>query len=96
MNQPVKQYAIPFVCDGVSTTVSFDLSLLPAADKFRGALPQAVLTPVVTSVPSVSVPTVTAAVVGTTVTLTFLTAPQQLSGGILVVYTATFLIAFGD
>jgi hypothetical protein len=92
--RPVKSYSLTFVADGASTTASFDLSLLPVAEDFKGALPQAVLNPVITNLGVINFTTV---LVGTTVTFTFSAAPPELDNtNNLILYVATFLLAFGE
>lgn len=100
MITPVQQYSVQFNGDGVSTSLAVDASLAPISEDFRGNLPQAVLTPVVTcNAPGVTSPLagVTAQLVGTTVTITFAVAPARYdTNSALIVYTATFSLQFAD
>ena len=93
MIKPVKSYSLSFVSDGTSTAAEFDLSLLPIAEDFKGALPNQVLS---VSVSNLAPITATAALSGTTLTLTFSAAPPELDNtNATIVYVATFLLAFG-
>jgi hypothetical protein len=102
MNTPVKQYSLQFNADGVSTSMAIDCSTVPINENFVGNLPQAVLTPQVTfsnPVTGQSSPLtgVTAALSGTTVTLTFTSPPARYdNNSVLIVYTATFSLQYGD
>jgi len=97
MLTPVKQYSITFTSDGVSTTIEVDCSIVPINEDFSGNAPTAVLSPAVTSVATGNIANVTAALAGTTVTLTFPEPPPQLDGnGLLILYTATFFLQFAD
>lgn len=95
MNQPVKSYSIQFIVDGASESISFDLSLQPVIDDFRGSLPQQLLNVGASSTFTGPLAGVTGALVGTTVTLTFASAPPEFDGSNnRIVYTATMTVSF--
>jgi hypothetical protein len=92
--RPVKSYSLTFVADGASTAASFDLSLLPVAEDFKGAGALSVLNPAITNL---GIITFTTTIVGTIVTFTFSAAPPELDNtNNLILYVATFLLAFGE
>jgi hypothetical protein len=92
--KPVKSYSLSFTSDGTSLAASFDLSLLPISEDFRGSLPNAVLVPAITNL---GIVTFTTSLVGTIVTFTFSAAlPEFDLSSNLILYVATFLLAFGD
>jgi len=94
---PTKSYSVSFVSDGASTVLPIDCSILPIGDDFRGGLPNAVLAPKVTSVFTGDLSGVSAALVGTTVTFTFMSAPPAVDGSAKQIeYTATFILEFAD
>jgi hypothetical protein len=69
------------VADGASTAASFDLSLLPVAEDFKGAGALSVLNPAITNLGI----------------FTFSAAPPELDNtNNLILYVATFLLAFGE
>jgi hypothetical protein len=93
--QPVKSYNFAFVADGTSTSLTLDLSVLPVLEDFRGAVIESVLAPAATSTFTGAL-VVTAAVVGTVLTLTFSVAPPEFDGSNnRITYTASFTLAFG-
>ena len=95
MITPVKTYSFPFTSDGTSTTLIYDLSLLPIADEFKGSNPVGVVLPTVTSTFTGALTGVTATVSGSTVTFTFISAPAKLDNNSnLIVYTATCVVQF--
>jgi hypothetical protein len=90
-----KPYSFTFVADGLSTSLSVDVSLLPFGDNFAGIKPSAVLSPLVSSTFTGPLSGVTAAVQGTTVTFTFSTPPPAVDGSSNIIeYTATFVLQF--
>jgi hypothetical protein len=97
MLSPVKQYSFSFISDGLSTSLELDCSLTPIKEVFIGALPTAVLGPVVQSISTGVIPNVTAALAGQKVTFTFPAAPAQNDGnGNLIVYTGTFYLQYSE
>lgn len=96
MIQPTQSVSFNFVADGESTVLSLDLSLLPTSINFRGSVPTAVLKPSITSTGTdVSIPTATYQLNGTTLVVTFATAPPEFDETTaLIIYTLTFLLAF--
>src|SRR5208283_968520 len=97
MNAAVKQYSFQFVSDGLSLTLNVDVSLAPFLQDFAGNLPVAVLDPGASSQPTGILAGVTATLSGTVVTLTFNGPPPQTDpSGNLIVYTATFILEFGN
>lgn len=94
MIKPVKSYSLSFTSDGSSLSAAFDLSLLPVAEDFKGALPVAVLNPAITNLAPI---TFTTSLSGAIVTFTFSSAPPEFDlSSNLIIYVATFLLAFGD
>lgn len=91
---PVKQYQFNFVSDGISTSLAVDASLTPINENFEGAQPIAVLQPAITSFPTGGIQGVTAALVGTTITLTFPALQATDNNGNLILYTATFYLQY--
>lgn len=90
-----KQYSFEFNADGTSSAFVYDLSLLPLAIDFSGALPTGVVLPSVTNSQGVTVPAFTLTVAGSKLTFTFATPPPQLdSSSVLVAYTAQFTLQF--
>jgi hypothetical protein len=92
---PTKAYSVTFTSDGLSTNLAVDCSLAPISQDFTGALPNAVLAPAVTSAFTGPLSGVSAALVGTTVTFTFTSAPPRVDGSSNVIeYTASFVLQF--
>lgn len=80
-----------FVSDGTSTTLLRDLTLQPVMATFAGTPPQSLLNPRVTANPTVTIPTVTATISGTVISLVFATPPPEFDvNSVRVVYTAIF------
>jgi hypothetical protein len=95
MLTPVKQYTVNFTSDGIATVISFDASLVPISEDFRGNVPTGLLLPIVLGAGNVPIAGVTAELVGTTITLTFPNAPPQYDvNNNLIVYVATFYLQF--
>lgn len=95
MNQPVKTYSFNFVVDGTSESLTVDLSLLPVNEDFKGSVPVAILNVSASSTFTGSLTGVTAVLSGTTVTLTFSSAPPEFDGSSnRVVYTASLMLTF--
>lgn len=95
MNNPAKQYSVSFVSDETSTDVSFDCSVAPISEDFRGKMPAGVLLPAISSVASGPVSNVVAVLEGTTVTLSFANPlPRADGNGNLIVYTASFYLQY--
>jgi len=95
----VKTYTLDFISDGIATVLDFDCSLAPISEDFRGNIPTAILLPngqgSITASGGAIVPTFTAAIAGTSVELTFASAPPQYdSNDNLVYYTFTFALEF--
>lgn len=95
MLNPVKTVSFQFISDGISTAMTMDLSVQPIGFNFSGALPSALLNPQVL-VGLTPVAGVTAALVGTKVTLTFTTVlASHDSNAMLIVYSFSGLLEFG-
>jgi hypothetical protein len=92
---PVKQYSVSFTSDGIATEITFDASLVPINENFRGNIPTGLLLPVVGPAGGAPISGVTADLEGTTITLTFVTAPPQYDeNNNLIIYVATFYLQF--
>ena len=98
MLNPIGQYELGFTSDGIATALVFDCSLVPLSIDFAGNIPSAVMLPVITTNNAgVTIPTYTAALNGTSVTVTFQSAPPQLDvNGKLVIYNLSFVLQFPD
>lgn len=98
MNQPGKQYSIPFTSDGESTTLEIDCSLVPVSEDFRGNLPTGIAFPAITgSGITGNLANVTAQLTGSTVLFTFPNPlPQFDNADNLILYNAAFVLQYGD
>ena len=98
---PAKQYSCTVTSDGESTSFSLDVSLTPFNEDFRGMAPAQVLSldglPFITSSFTGAIGGVTAALVGTVVTLTIPSAgvmPRVDGSSNVILYTVTFYLQF--
>lgn len=91
-----KSYSQQFISDGIATELSFDMSLTPIKEDFRGNLPTGPNAILLASVsgPAGPVAGATFELVGTTVMITFPTAPPQLYNGSTALYTASWTLQF--
>jgi hypothetical protein len=101
----LQSFSSQFSSDGITEVYSFDLSLAPFNVDFRGNLPVGLANVIVQSSqinPSTNLPIgilsgVTATLAGTTVTLTFPTAPIEFDATAnLVLYNLTFILQYPD
>lgn len=95
MLNPVQKYSISFTSDGIATVLAFDASVAPISQDFTGNLPSAVLLPAITATGGAEIPDYVVALTGTTITVTFASAPPQLDvNSQLVIYTLTFYLQY--
>jgi hypothetical protein len=91
-----KQVTVNFASDGEATALVLDLSLTPQSLDFRGNSISAIRNAAVTASGGVEVPAFSVGEpVGTSVTLTFSSAPPAVdNGGNTVLYTLAFLLIY--
>jgi hypothetical protein len=90
---PVKQYSLEFISDGIANVLTFDMSLIPISEDFRGNLPTGLILGSVSG-PAGPITGVTFELTGQVVTITLPTAPLQLYNGVTAIYTATWYLEF--
>lgn len=94
MLNPAKLYSLPFTSDGIATSMSFDMSLTPINENFRGNLPNALILGQVKDPGGNVLSGVTFNLAGTTITISFNVAPPQLYNGSTALYTASWYLQF--